>query len=210
MLEFYLAGGPVMHVLALCSVLALAFIIERLIVLHRIPSPAAAEAYLEKLEEALKNGGKKEAAELCKNGKGVLNYIFAAILKRHDVLEMEEREVTDMRDELAVTAFEAGRSFLGRHLQILATIGTIAPLLGLLGTIAGMINAFSAIARAGTGDPQLVAGGISQALNTTAFGLSIAIPTIVCYRYLATRAENVLARLEIYGYAFINTLLRSS
>ena len=123
---------------------------------------------------------------------------------------MEQRETADMRDELALTAIEAGRGYLGKHLQILATIGTIAPLLGLLGTIAGMINAFAAIAKAGTGDPQLVAGGISQALNTTAFGLSIAIPTIVIYRYLATRADNILEKMEIYGYAFINTLLRSS
>lgn len=210
MLEFYLGGGPVMHVLAACSILALAFMIERLFVLFRIPDETGAEEQLENAENAIKNGGKKEAAELCTERKGVLNYIFSAVLKRHDVLIMEERETAEMRDELALTALEAGRGFLAKHLQILATIGTIAPLLGLLGTISGMIIAFAAIARVGTGDPQVVAGGISQALNTTAFGLSIAIPTIVLYRFLATRADNVLEKMEIYAYAFINTLLRSS
>lgn len=210
MLEFYLAGGPVMHFLLACSILSLAFIIERLIVLHRTPGAKEAEAQLEKIEEVVKTNGKKEAADLCAEGKGVLNYIFAALLKRHDVLVMEEREASDIRSELALAADEAGRRYLGRFLQVLATIGTIAPLLGLLGTIAGMISAFSAIARAGTGDPQVVASGISQALNTTAFGLSIAIPTIIFYRYLAARAEGVLGKLEIYSHAFINTLLRSA
>jgi len=210
MLELYLSGGPVMHFLLFCSLLSLAFIIERLITLHRVPSPEKAEEELERIEEIVKNGGKKQAAEVCAKGKGVLNYIFAALLKRHDTLVMEERSPEDIRTELAIAGDEAGRRYLGRFLHVLATIGVIAPLLGLLGTIIGMIVAFNVIARAGTGDPQMVAGGISQALLTTAFGLIIAIPTIVFHRYLSARAENVLARLELYYLAFINTLMRAA
>ena len=70
-----------------------------------------------------------------------------------------------------------------------------------------MIRAFDAIARAGVGDPSAVAGGISEALITTASGLIIAIPTIVMHRYLTGRAAKVFERLELYCHTFANTLL---
>ena len=70
-----------------------------------------------------------------------------------------------------------------------------------------MIIAFESIAVAGTGDPKVVAGGISQALGTTAAGLIVAIPTIVAYRYLARRAEICKERVEVYGHAFSNALI---
>jgi biopolymer transport protein ExbB len=70
-----------------------------------------------------------------------------------------------------------------------------------------MIIAFESIAVAGAGDPKVVAGGISQALVTTASGLIVAIPTIVAYRYLARKADKSLERTEVYGHAFANTLI---
>ena len=93
---------------------------------------------------------------------------------------------------------------------MLNTIGNIAPLLGLLGTITGMIVAFESIAVAGAGDPRVVAGGISQALVTTASGLVIAIPTIISYRYLARKAESLLETVEVYGHAFSNSLIMTT
>ena len=114
-----------------------------------------------------------------------------------------------MRDELTITTMEQSRKYLGRFLLILATIGTISPLLGLLGTIVGMISAFESIARAGTGDPQVVAGGISTALLTTAGGLIIAIPSIIFHRYLAARAEGIVERGEVYFHAFAGSLVKS-
>ena len=94
--------------------------------------------------------------------------------------------------------------------MVLNTIGNVAPLMGLLGTIIGMITAFEAIAVAGTGDPQVVAGGISQALVTTATGLIVAIPTIVAHRFLARRADASRQALEVYGHAFANSLIIAS
>jgi biopolymer transport protein ExbB len=73
-----------------------------------------------------------------------------------------------------------------------------------------MIIAFEAIAVAGAGDPKVVAGGISQALVTTATGLIIAIPTVVVYRILSRRAEAMRENVEMYGHAFANTLIMSS
>jgi len=86
-------------------------------------------------------------------------------------------------------------------------VGVVSPLLGLLGTIIGMIVAFSSIALSGTGDPRVVAGGISQALITTATGLVIAVPVIVFYRYLGQKAETSMSSVEVYATTFSHTLL---
>ena len=193
-----------------CSLLALAFILERVWTLViRVPKLSEAEEYLDEVEGILKNQGEEATVERVGKGRGVLNYVFAALLKRFDGLVLEQREKEDMRRELILAADEAGASYLGRFLEALSTIGTIAPLLGLLGTITGMIRAFSAIAVAGVGDPQAVARGISEALITTATGLIIAIPTIVFYRWLASRADRVLEEIELYSHTFGNALLMS-
>jgi biopolymer transport protein ExbB len=138
----------------------------------------------------------------------VINYVLAAVLKRYDSLILENRKDTeDMRQELILATEEAGVDYLGRLLNALGTIGTLAPLMGLLGTIIGMIRAFDAIARSGAGDPAAVANGISEALITTASGLIVAIPTIAFHRYLSARADKVFKSIELYCHAFGNTLL---
>ena len=239
MWEIIKSGGPIMWPLLACSVLALAFIIERLIILYKIPKEREAQEELERVERILAEQGEEAAATYCSKRRGPLNYIFSALMKRFDRLMIERRELrdtrqqivelaksagagemgefmvvqkelSDIKDELIFEVEEAGRAYLGRNLTLLGTIGVISPLLGLLGTIVGMIVAFRAIAIAGTGDPKVVAGGISQALVTTATGLTIAIPTIVAHRFLARKAETSLERLEVYGHAFVNSLIMSA
>lgn len=209
MMELIRAGGVVMYALVPMSVVALAVILERLFVLHRTPSEEQIERDLEQLEGVVRERGEQAAAEQCASSRGFANFVFAALMKRFDTLVLEERSRDDIRDELTVTTATSARKYLGRFLGVLATIGTVAPLLGLLGTITGMITAFEAIARAGTGDPQVVAGGIAEALITTAAGLIIAIPTIILHRYLAVRAEGVIERGEMYFHAFGNTLVKA-
>lgn len=201
-------GGPMMYPLLLCSLIALGVIIDRLWNLVRVPSEEAAEQQLNVAEDVLKNQGEEGAVEHFRQGRGVLNFIFAALVKRYDSLVLENRtDIEDMRQELITTTEEAGDIFLGRLLNALGTIGVLSPLMGLLGTIIGMIRAFDAIARAGAGDPAAVASGISEALITTATGLIVAIPTIVFHRYLSGRAEKVFRSIELYCHAFANTLL---
>ena len=175
--------------------------------------------------------------QICENGKGVLNFVFASLLKRYNtlIIEQEEfkatneeiiklgevggggemgrflvmqKEIADMKDELVIQTEESARTYLGKHLPIINTIGNIAPLIGLL-AITGMIVAFESIAASGAGDPKVVAGGISQALVTTATGLIVAIPSIVFYRYLARTADRSLEQVEAYGHAFANALIMS-
>ena len=236
MLEIIKSGGPLMVPLIGCAVLSLALVLERIWVFRGLPGRDSAQEELERVETALVDRGEEAVVEECNQGKGVLNYLFASLLQRYDVLMIEQREfkgtheeiirlseaaggaqigrflvmenaLKDLKDELVIQTEEALRGYLGKHLPVLQTIGTISPLLGLLGTIIGMIIAFESIAVSGTGDPRVVAGGISQALGTTAAGLIIAIPTIVVYRYLARRAEVCKERVEVYGHAFSNALI---
>ncbi len=210
MLDLIRSGGEIMYILVAMSIVALAVVLERLIVLQRAPREEQIEKNLEEVETILEQKGEKATAEHCAQGHGFSNFVFAAVMKRFDTLVLEERSAEDIRDELNLTIAEMSRKYLGRFLLVLSTIGTVAPLLGLLGTIVGMITAFEAIARAGTGDPQVVAGGISTALLTTAGGLIIAIPSIIFHRYLAARAEGIVDRGEIYFHAFGNTLIKSN
>jgi biopolymer transport protein ExbB len=236
MWEIIKSGGPLMVPLVGCAVLSLAFIIERLWVFSRLPSRTQAQEDLQRIESALVRGGEDAVVDECNQGKGVLNYVFASLLARYDTLMVEQREfqetheeiiqlseaggggqmgrfiemrqeLADLKEELVIETEKASRLYLGKHLPVLRMIGNISPLLGLLGTILGMIIAFESIAAAGTGDPKVVADGISQALVTTASGLIVAIPTIVAYGYLARRAELFLDQVEVFGHAFSSTLI---
>ena len=236
MWEIIQSGGPMMVPLIGCAILAIAYSIERLWIFKQLPTPEEAQNELDRLENALRNGGEQAVVEECNQGKGLLNYVFASLLKRYDTLMIEQREfketneeiirladaggggqvgrfmviqreLADLKEELVIQTEGAARAYLGKNLAILNTIGNISPLLGLLGTIMGMIIAFESIATAGAGDPKVVAGGISQALVTTASGLIVAIPTIVLYRYLARKADHLLEDAEMYGHAFANALI---
>ncbi len=233
--ELFKNGGPLMYALLAAALVAIAVIFERLVVLHRMPKPAKAEQQLEDVEAAITEGGLEGCASKVSKGKGVLNYIFARQLKRYDLLVMAKRELdlrrkdmsggdsvssdavskflmaqaemSEFRDELLMTIDDSSRAYVTRFLPILNTLGNVSPLLGLLGTIMGMIIAFESIASSGTGDPRVVANGISQALITTATGLIIAIPAIVFYRYLGHKADAQRSSIEVYAISFSNTLL---
>jgi len=238
MWEIIQSGGPLMVPLILCALLSLGLSIERFLIYSSLPGPDQSEDELEQIEAALRSQGQSGAVDICESGKGVLNYVFASLLKRYNTLVIEheefkdtneeivklaedggggemgrflvmQKELADMKDELVMETEDSARTYLGKHLSVLNTIGNIAPLIGLLGTITGMIVAFESIAASGAGDPKVVAGGISQALVTTATGLIVAIPTIVFYRYLARKADQSLERVEMYGHAFANALIMS-
>ncbi|MBC9868162.1 MAG: MotA/TolQ/ExbB proton channel family protein [Opitutae bacterium] len=208
LLDAFFKGGPMMWPLLVCWLIALGVILERLWCLFRVPDEGQSEMELNEAESVLRNQGEEALVEHLKQGGGVLNFVFAAVLKRYYTLVLESRtDIEDMRQELILTTDEAGVDYLGRLLNALGTIGALAPLMGLLGTILGMIRAFDAIARAGAGDPAAVASGISEALITTATGLIVAIPTIAFHRYLSGRADKVFKSVELYLHAFSNTLL---
>jgi len=235
MIDLFKAGGPLMWALLTAALLGIAVIFERFVVLQRIPTARKAEKELGDVETALTEGGLEGCAQKVSKGKGVLNYVFARLLKRYDILIMEKHELeqrrkevsgetienmdatarflttqaelSEFRDELLMTIDDSTKDYVTRFLPLLNTVSNVSPLLGLLGTILGMITAFESIAASGTGDPRVVAGGISEALITTATGLIVAIPTLVFYRYLGSKADKSRGNVSVYAIAFSNTLL---
>jgi biopolymer transport protein ExbB len=208
MFKLIVQGGPLMVPLVLCSLLSVAFIIERLWSLHKIPTKSQADDCLKDSAKALKNGGVEEAQSFCGERKGILPYIFTLVMDRYDALMHESRTIGEIRDELIASTEEAGRSYLERFLPVLSTVGGVAPLLGLLGTVTGMIVAFKSIAAVGAaGDPRTVAAGISQALITTAAGLIIAIPTVIAYSYFRQRVNKILTGMERFSHGFVDALI---
>jgi biopolymer transport protein ExbB len=190
-------GGWVMYPILLCSLAALAIISERVWILRR--ARVMPRSLVGSVNELLLRRQFNEAAYLCQDGQSA-----AARLIRQG-LKMAGQTRAMFKDAME----ELGRresAYLAAHLELLSVIASISPLLGLLGTVSGMIAAFGAVAQAGLGNPGLLAGGIGQALLTTAAGLVVAIPTMVIHRLLVGRVETLTTDLEELGSDLLEAL----
>jgi biopolymer transport protein ExbB len=187
MWELFQAGGVFMWPIALCSILAAAITAERLWTLQqrRVMPPDLTR----RIWALVENGQVNDKVIAALETNSPLGKILATGLQhRH-----RPREVMMERIE------DAGRHVaheLDRFLNTLGTIAGVAPLLGLLGTVTGIIKAFNAIYAGGLGDPRALSGGISEALLTTAFGLMVAIPSYVAYRYLRGKVDGIVVQIE--------------
>ncbi len=173
-------------VLLAFSMVALAFIIERFIALRR--AKINVNEFLAKIRKALiVNHSVREAIKICEQYRGpVASIMKAGLLKYGQPKEDIEKTIEN------AALYEMGR--LERGLVVLATVANVAPLLGFLGTVTGMIKSFDALQEAGLSNPGLVAGGISEALITTAAGLFIAIPVQIAYNYFMSRINQLRPR----------------
>ncbi len=201
MLEFIRAGGWLMAPIILCSVLALAIVLERFWTLRRskvVPEDVHLKVEAWAATDDLNYG---HLAALRK-GSPLGEVLAAALLNRHR-----------SRDILKEAVEESGRHVvheLERFLNTLGTIADITPLLGLLGTVVGMIKVFAAIVTYGVGDANQLAGGISQALVTTAAGLSVAIPALFFYRYFRGLISEYVVVMEQQAIHLIDTIERGN
>ncbi|MGL6161647.1 MotA/TolQ/ExbB proton channel family protein [Microbulbifer sp.] len=197
MLEIIKSGGWLMLPILLCSVAVIAICIERLWTLN--PRRIAPRTLLGEVWGWLKNnqinGDKlKELRDSSHLGR-----IFAAGLSnsRHG------RDV--MKDSIEEAASQVVHE-LERFLGALGTIAAVAPLIGLLGTVVGMIQVFTAIMLEGTGNAGVLAGGISQALITTAAGLTVAIPALMAHRYFQRRVDTIVVTMEQEAVKLVDAL----
>mgnify|MGYP001812486655 FL=1 len=187
MLELVTAGGWLMVFILLSSVVAAAICIERLYTLN--PKKIAPPHLLASVWKQLKAGEMDANRLRILRQSSPLGRILAAGLGN----AYHGRDV--MKESIQEAASHVIHE-LERYLNTLGTIAAVAPLLGLLGTVVGMIKVFAEIMAQGTGNASALAGGISEALITTAAGLSVAIPALVMHRYLTGRIDGIVVELE--------------
>ncbi len=200
MFDLILKGGIVMYPIILCSVIALAIFLERLWVLRRkavIPS-----GLIENVEDHLRKKLINEAMLLCDQDNSSIARIFLSGLRNSKKGMWLVKEAIEER---------GGREgeMLEKRVNLLSTISNLTPLMGLLGTGSGMIKTFKVISQNG-GNPGLLAGGIAEALITTAAGLCVAIPALVCYRILKDKAESLIFEMEESSIKMVEMLENSS
>ena len=201
MLDILIKGGILMIPLLFCSVLALAIIIEKFIALRVIE--ARSHRFVEKTRSII-NGNEDNKIEkvlaLCEMTSSPLARILKAGIQKRNKGKEEVKEAIQEAGSLEIP-------YLEKWLKVLGTIVTVAPLIGLLGTVMGMIKAFNVIAVQGTGEPGALAGGIAEALITTAVGLTIAIPALIFYNYFMHRTDKIIRNFEIVSSEFIDFLV---
>ncbi len=194
-------GGPLMYLILLCSIVALAVVIERLYHFYR--ATVDNDKFMESIANTLKHNRIMEAIDLCEKTPGPIAHVIKAGILKHD---RSRQEIKEAIEEAGV--YEVPR--LERNLGVLATIAHISPLLGLLGTVTGMVRAFQTIQEKASMlhpvSPGDLAGGIWEALVTTAAGLIVAIPTFVAYNYLVGRVKNFIVEMERSATELTNVL----
>lgn len=197
MWEIFKTGGPVMWPILLCSIIAAAILLERLWSLQDrrvVPPDLAGKVW--KLVESRQLTDRHVTA-LSQNSP--LGRVLAAgLANRHRGREIIKEAIEDTGRHVVHE--------LERFLNALGTIAAISPLLGLLGTVTGIIAAFNAITSQGVGDPRVLAGGIGEALITTAAGLLVAIPSLVGYRYLRGRVDGLVVDMEKEALRLVQAL----
>lgn len=195
MFEPIVRGGIVMIPLLLCSIVALIVSVERWLYLRQANVDSG--KLMLKIRSALERRSPDEARGVCQATPGPVARVLGATLAHFGMPKEDLREVAR---EVAL----AEQPVLDGRLPLLATMVTIAPLLGLLGTISGLIKVFRVMAGGGIGDASALSQGISEALITTFTGLCIAIPFLVVYNWLAGRVDALMHEMELRVTELLN------
>ena len=199
-LTFIRNGGVMMYPLILCSIVMIALIVERAITLRK--ASVDGDALLDEIKSVRPTGpdaDNTKAQALCQSTGGPLGRMFARGLRNAhrsaDSIEMAmEQEAANETPQLEA------------NLPIIKTIINIAPLLGLLGTIAGMISSFRAASQQGLSNPTAVLGGISEALISTATGITLAVVGFIFFNYYSNLTRKIVEDMEYYGAELVNYL----
>jgi biopolymer transport protein ExbB len=186
LVELFLKGGWVMYPILFCSVLAVAIVVAKVrqFLKLRIDDTTHLEVALRSLEE-------KGSAELRQKLEGSSHPVARVVMQSVSLCENSQLPLADIEVEIGRIGSDLLRQ-LDCWLRPLNGVAQLSPLLGLLGTVLGMISAFMTIQSAGTAvNPAMLAGGIWEALLTTAFGLIVAVPTMAAYYYFEGKVDQV-------------------
>ena len=202
MFDFLAKGGLLVIPILLCSIFALAIFLERLIRFARLRKRG--EGLARKVAGLIQQGDDAGAYEAAVQSSSPMGHVLV------QALEVKNKERETLETVIAHATEEQVRD-LSSYLQALATIGNITPLLGLLGTVIGMIKAFMVIQEmGGKVNAAVLAGGIWEAMLTTALGLSVALPIILAHSYLVSRVNKYEARLQDGAVTFMKAIIFES
>ena len=200
LLDVMYDGGPLMYPIGICSFVLFVFVFERFIALRRgrvIPRP-----FVKRILEQLKEGqlDREKALQLCDENRSPVAVVFAAAVKKWGRTSVEvEQAILDAGERIT--------NQLRRHLRLFSGISQVSPLLGLLGTVVGMISAFNAISSSDAmGQRELLAGGIAQALLTTAAGMIVAIPALMAYLFFVSRVDGLITEIDSHGQQLVELI----
>jgi biopolymer transport protein ExbB len=196
LLRFIQGGGVMMYPLLLCSIILVSLSVERIIMLRKASIDG------DEILEAIKSAYCQDpgsARALCETYKAPLGAVFARGIRNAH----RDADAIEMAMEQEAASELPG---LEANLPVIKTIINIAPLLGLLGTIAGMITSFRAASAKGLSSPNEILGGISEALISTATGITLAVVGFVLYNYFANQAKKITEDIEYYGAELVNFL----
>ena len=188
MLNFFIRGGPIMYPLLICSLIAVAIIVER-IIFWLSAERERDTSLISKILQLAEKGHYEKASQ---QARGSRDYIARVLLEGIVHRDYSLSQALEMRAEEEVKRMR-------KNLTILDTIITLAPLLGILGTVMGIIDSFHLLGAAGIESPRVVTEGIAQALITTATGLAIAIMTLIPYNYFLSRIERTAREIEKFA-----------
>jgi len=198
--ELVKSGGWIMIPIILCSVFSIAIIAERFWSLRRekvLPKHLVANVW-----NAIKQGNMTRTEIEALSKQSALGTILSAGLLNRNESRERIKECIEEKGREVVHDME-------RFLNTLGTIASISPLLGLLGTVIGMISVFAAITKHGVGDPGVLAGGISEAMITTAAGLTVAIISLTFYRYFRRKVDGIIVVMEREAIKMVDVLHRN-
>ena len=197
--KFIEGGAAFMSFVILALIFGLAISIERVIYLNLASTNS--KKLIDKVEDALENGGVEAAKEVCRTTRGPIASIFYQGLSRYD-------QGIDMVEKSVVSYGSVQMGLLEKGMSWIALFIALAPMLGFLGTVIGMIDAFDKIQAAGDIQPSLVAGGIKVALITTVAGLIVAMILQVFYNYCVAKIEGIVNDMEDASVTLLDILVK--
>jgi biopolymer transport protein ExbB len=186
--EFLKHGGPVFVMIIACSMFTLSIIVERVVYYRKLKTIGGDEKFIETI---IKTQNLKQAIGMCSKSSGIVPRVMKVVLDNHS--KGLNKEIIESKVEARVIQETMN---MEKFLPQLDTMVTLTPLLGLFGTVLGMIKSFNVVASLGMGKPEMLAGGISEALINTAGGLGVAIPALFFYNYLSGKKESYILGIE--------------
>ncbi len=202
-------GGFIVPLLMTLLLTVLTFTVERFIAIRKAAGKGAVADFVHYIKQLLDKNDIATATASCDKQKGSVANVIKSVLTKYTQLEKDATQTKDQKLTALQKEVEEATSLelpaLEENLVILATITSLATLMGLLGTVLGMIRAFSALANAGAPDSVALAQGISEALINTAFGIGTASLAVIFYNFFTTRIDKLTYSIDEAGFSIVQS-----